>query len=101
MKTASEVREEQFMQQRAFSMLQGNSDFQAESIAKHYLAHAMVCQQILKLLDHKRIAHTSEVDALIEYNVNLIKANHRNDLGIELEWKKVEPDWIDQVNRSQ
>ena len=73
-------------------MLAEYPHLQAEAIARHYAGYATIAMQILKLL---RVLETSrykddcaELKALIKAQVDKIKAAHREDLGLELEWPK-------------
>lgn len=62
-------------------------DHQAEVIAKHYVAHANIAMEILKMVECAR--HTgayAELDRSIQMLVDEIKNNHWHDFGIELNW---------------
>lgn len=60
---------------------------EAETIAKHYVAHALVAQQILKLVEMgKQGPHTEELSLLIARLVRDIKQDHLHDFGIPLDW---------------
>lgn len=68
---------------------------EAETIAKHYVAHALLAQQILKLVEMgKQGPQTEELNLLIKRLVRDIKQNHLHDFGIPLEWRQP---WINPV----
>ena len=61
---------------------------QAETILRHYAAHAKIAMDTLQILNASRCAPDKKVtDELINYAVQQIKNNHIADFGIPLEWK--------------
>jgi hypothetical protein len=93
MNTATSIRHEQADRAIAYETLRRFPEHQAEAIAKHYVAHAMVALQILKIIEVQRGALDTNpnIDQVIQLLVNQIKANHRHDLGIALEWPNHDP----------
>ena len=68
---------------------------QAKIIAKHYLSHVNVATDLLKACELYETAcwtgsNTTELKNMIEYLADLIKQNHKYDLGIELKWNNNE-----------
>lgn len=63
-------------------------DQQAEAIARHYAAHAMLAKDTLDMIAIKRRYdhQTPDLDMAIQTQIDAIKANHLKDFGIELEW---------------
>jgi hypothetical protein len=69
-------------------MMQSDPVYQAERIAKHYVAHAVVARQILELVEMCRFRDESPATKdLIAMLVEQIKNNHAHELGIELKWE--------------
>jgi len=71
-------------------MIQGDDMTEAEIIARHYLAHVNVAQQILaivKMSEGQPYPPDEHIKAFLKYHVDLIKTNHAHDFGIELKWK--------------
>jgi len=60
---------------------------QAEKIARHYLAHATIAQQLLMIIEAVRgFEPNNDTEALIKYWADQIRNNHAHDFGIELSW---------------
>ena len=74
----------------AYQSLCQCQDRQAETIARHYIAHATLALNLLHLIEARR--HSSDpvnLDAAIDHCVQQIKRNHMYDFGIELEWRQL------------
>lgn len=60
---------------------------QAETIAKHYVAHAVLALDLLKMIEARRQSdEPGNLDWAIAYSLEQIKRNHLHDFGIALEW---------------
>lgn len=67
--------------------LSESTEGQAEAIARHYIAHANIAENLLKMVEARK--HTGgygELDRAIKMLTDEIKNNHWNDFGIALEW---------------
>lgn len=74
----------------SYDRLRSSPEAQAEAIGRHYAAHALLAQEILKLIELRKYSDDSTIaDAAIAYCVAQIKRNHRHDFGIDLEWVDV------------
>lgn len=62
---------------------------QAETIARHYVAHATMALQLLKMVETRQHNNFPELDSRIQILVDVIKNNHWHDFGIELEWPRI------------
>jgi hypothetical protein len=85
----SETRAEEYETAMQFSTLQRHPHLQPERIARHYLSHASIAEQILKAEQMRRgQCHVSnpQLDQMVDSLISIIKANHRLDFGIELCW---------------
>ena len=70
---------------------------QAEAIVRHYLAHVNLIKDLNEFITYRRrcmmergpkcVADLTQVDAAIDHLVRTVQRNHRDDLGISLEWK--------------
>lgn len=87
-KTASQAREELMRAEIARDVMFRSSRLQrAKRIAEHYVAHAMVAQQIVRLLDSLPCGEVDpETACMVERMVEDIKRNHLYDFGIMLDW---------------
>lgn len=70
-----------------------NPEGQAEKIAKHYCAHALLALQLLRFCEIKRnckfdsdLTNFLNTDFAIRNLTDDIKRNHLYDFGIPLEW---------------
>jgi hypothetical protein len=61
--------------------------YQAERIAKHYLAHATISKYLLDMIELYKRSQDTDLIPLIERAVQEIKSNHAYDFGIELKWR--------------
>lgn len=89
MKTAVQIRQDLIRQREAYGRLAKQPENQAEEIARHYLAHAMIAKQILELIDMRREfapGTFAAADYVINCLITQIKDDHRFDLGLALEW---------------
>jgi hypothetical protein len=84
--TATSERYKQELGNIARQRLLKYPDCQAEAIAKHYIAHATVALQILKMLECCQSGAYPEIADSVQMLVSVIKNNHWQDFGIELEW---------------
>lgn len=67
-------------------------ELQPEAIARHYLYHAALARDLLELTRFRRYrGDHPDVAALIERITSQLKAAHRRDLGLELEWSPEQP----------
>ena len=89
---ASQVHYEMALRKIAYYKLSKYPEFQAEAIAKHYVAHAMIALQLLKLTENRRHDESAQdLEYLIKMLVDQIKTNHLHDFGIELDWPTLKP----------
>lgn len=87
---ASEIRYENAAKQLAFARLQQCPESQAEAICKHYVAHAVLALDTLRLIEAARFSEDrTSADYAIKSFVATIKRNHLHDFGIELEWRSL------------
>lgn len=87
--TATSVNHEEMKLQMAFHCMSiSNPIYQAEKIARHYLRHVIIAQQIEALVRARVEYHQTspEVDQLIDRLASELKAGHAHDLGIKLDW---------------
>lgn len=86
----SATRYEQHLSALAYDRLSKFPEQQAETIARHYTAHATLALNLLELIRARRYSdNPKDLDAGIAYHLEQIKRNHRHDFGIELEWPKL------------
>jgi len=81
----SEIRAEEYETAVQFSTLQRHPHLQPERIARHYLSHASIAEQILKAEQMRHVSNP-QLDQMVDSLISIIKANHRLDFGIELCW---------------
>jgi hypothetical protein len=90
MKTAHEQLIESATIKARFQMLATSPHLVSESIAKHYIAHAVIAQELIVLLQVQEKFKFDEknpgFDFLIKDLTRQIQTNHAHDLGIKLEW---------------
>lgn len=86
--TATSIMHEEMKLQMAFHVMENSGPVaQADRIAKHYLRHVIIAQQIESLVRARVEYKTSpEVDQLIDRLASQLKAGHAHDLGIKLDW---------------
>jgi len=93
MKTATQTRAEIVEMEMAFQrMVQGDEFAEAEIIARHYLAHVNIAQQILGIIKSRerftiRNERDENIREFLRHCVSLIKSGHAHDFGIELKWE--------------
>ncbi len=97
-KTASQSRYETAHAQRAHALLATRLEYQAEAIANHYTAHALVALHLKRAVaERQRHGPSDGRDRFIEILLNQIKSAHLHDFGIPLEWKTLfqstGPEW--------
>jgi hypothetical protein len=93
MKTSTAINMEDFEMMQAYNRLCMYPEDQSLAIASHYAAHAQVAKELLRLIAALEYVHPDVVDGLnitINNFVEIIKTNHRHDLGLELKWAKGE-----------
>lgn len=83
-----------------FRVMLGKDEIQqAEAIARHYVAHAQIALQALRLIElrqqYEQHLGRNPLNSTISRLIETIKSNHARDLGIELEWPR-EPKEISQ-----
>lgn len=84
----SSIRYEQHLAELAHRSFYEHPETQAEKIARHYTAHAILALHLLDMIDARRNVQFAEptamlenLDFAIEYCVNKIKTNHLHDFG--------------------
>jgi len=93
MKTETQTRAELMEMEMAFRrMVQGDEIEEAEIIARHYLAHVHIAQQILGIIKSRegftiRNERDENIREFLRHCVTLIKSGHALDFGIELKWE--------------
>ncbi len=81
-------RHEKLEMERVNARLRDNPKTQAQSIARHYCENANYSMRIMELIKLRGMTDDEKsLDECISFYVNQIKRNHREDLGIELEWQ--------------
>ena len=100
-KTATQIRLDADKARLSYSMLRADPQAQAEAIARHYIAHAQMALQIVKLLDAKKIIGDPNpaIDEIVEFQVKQIKANHWADFGIALEWPALREEYLNRFQK--
>ena len=70
------------------SMSKSGPISRAETLARHYVAHAMIAQHCLKLIELRRHSGvvSEDLDAMIQQCTDQIKKDHMHTFGILLEW---------------
>lgn len=95
--TATSARYENEVKRLAKYQLWKHPSSQAEKIAKHYCAHAIIALQLAELLAIKEdskynpdftFQNSLDLDLMIERLAGDIKRNHAYDFGIDLEWRQ-------------
>ena len=74
---------------RAYDRMNRSPEFdRAERIASHYLRNAASAQYLLKIVEMVRngAEWTPEVEEMVKYLSDNLRAHHAADLGIELIW---------------
>ena len=87
--TESRARAAQWETQRAYYLMSRAPNFdRAERIAAHYLRSAASAQYLLKIVEMVRngAEWTPEVEEMVKYLSDNLRAHHAADLGIELIW---------------
>lgn len=74
--------------EREYNTLRQFPSLQAETIAKHYTACAGIAVHLLALIKSRKYTQDHKnINATIAKCVEQIKQEHRQDFGIELEWR--------------
>ena len=87
-RSISEIRMEEERRLMAYYHMSKSSPIQrAEAIAKHYVVHANLAMNLLKLLEMAR-HHGCPGDSMYaaKMMVDQITSDHMHDFGIKLEW---------------
>jgi len=89
--TASEIRLRTSRMEIASDLMSQCLETQARRVAKHYLSHILISQELLKAAEYMKQDPYSEVARVLTQRLlQEIKDNHAYDFGIELEWRKRE-----------
>jgi len=98
-KTATQIRVEMMQMRQAYCRLERDFVSQAEAIANHYIAHAQIALELKRVVQHyKELDALASTMSVMQIMVDQIKANHKYDFGIELEWpKRTQPEWLSQA----